>query len=210
MDITAHGGQVTDTDTIAQVDLQQRLERQLGLTSGASEQTESTAALSPQVFLLLIVRGVDSVGRANLLKLACPGVVVDSQLRTLPYEQRGLSPAALQAEVLNGMLEHVELLMKAEHPMIGVSDTFSQRREIAPFLELAERMGYSVQVVMAEAVTGVENGSNRLVEDGELGDELRQFKESWEPFDPAIEAGIVKRGFANMIQSMNDYKGDET
>ena len=208
MDFTGYGGQVTETSAIAQLDSRQRLEQSLGLNLRA--QAEPAAMLSSQVKMLLIVRGVDGVVREQLLKLVIgQGVIVDSQLRSHPYEHRGLSPADLQAEVLRSMLEHVEHLMNHEHPMIGVSDTFSQRCEVAPFLELAERMGYTVQILMCEAVTVVENGVNRLVECGESSDELRQVKENWEPFDPAIESGIITRGFANIARLMNTHRGDE-
>jgi hypothetical protein len=206
MDIAGHSGQISGS--IAQSGRNLGLERSLEIGNRTALQSDQATAPSLQSRVLLIVRGVDGVGRTQLLQWVRPDVVVDSELQSQFIGQQNLSTEDLQAEVMQWMLGRVQYFMRDRHALIGVSGTFSQRCEIAPFLGLAEQMGYSVQVVMAEAVTVVENGVNRLVECGESSDELRQFKESWEPFDPAIESGIITRGFTKMIQSMNNYKGD--
>lgn len=46
--------------------------------------------------------------------------------------------------------EEIEFIMKYEHPLVVVSNTFTQEWEMQPYYELAEKYGYMVHSIVVE------------------------------------------------------------
>lgn len=67
-----------------------------------------------------------------------------------------------------------EFVMKYEHPVVAVSNTFTQEWEMKPYYELAEKYGYMVISLI------VENRHGGVNEHGVPEDKLKSMKDRFE------------------------------
>ena len=166
------------------------------------EQVVKTAANLPQETMktLYIVRGCPGNGKTTLANhiAVCsiaaddyPGLYIDGV-----YQQH------LQKESHQWCMSEVENLMQ-QNVSIAVHNTFTRIFYIKPYIELANKYGYSVHIIHSEAV--LVNGGRTVDTHNVPLDVLTSMRNGWEPFNALPKLGITAKDIAQQIEKAKAY-----
>ena len=101
------------------------------------------------------------------------------------YGPDGKCVVSLHKEANEWCQQQAEALMQKGKRRIAVANTFSKRKYYQPYLDLAQKYGYTVQIVHCEGLIlpdGSSPGNIHQVPDYAI---VRQ-QENWEPFDEML------------------------
>ena len=127
--------------------------------------------------ILYIVRGLPSSGKSTFAKQLVGDKDYCHREADMYFVDRDgnykFNPSKLK-EAHEWCREEIEFVMKYDHPVVAVSNTFTQEWEMKPYYELAEKYGYMVISLI------VENRHNGVNDHGVPEDKLTLMKERFE------------------------------
>lgn len=136
---------------------------------------------------LYIIRGLPGTGKSTLAKTLCP----DRNIAADDYPGRYLPDGKLNPQITHAQAhEWVRLVVRgwmADGEDIAVSNVFSRKAHIEPFLFMAIDAGYSSQVIECQQVlqtSGLKaEGIHNVPESA-----VQRWRGEWEPLDPPDHA----------------------
>lgn len=152
---------------------------------------------------LYIVRGCPGNGKTTLAhKLVdgiaavaaddMPGLYINSE-----YQQH------LQKHSHEWCLNEVKKMMEDDLEEIAVHNTFTRIFYIKPYIELANRYGYSVHIIHSEAVL---TASGRTTDTHNVpADVLVSMRNGWENWDALPKMGMTPKDIAEQIEKAKAY-----
>lgn len=127
--------------------------------------------------ILYIVRGLPGSGKSTFAKQLVGDKDYRHREADMYFVDRDgnykFNPSKLK-EAHEWCREEIEFVMKYDHPVVAVSNTFTQEWEMKPYYELAEKYGYMVISLI------VENRHNGVNDHGVPEDKLTLMKERFE------------------------------
>ena len=125
--------------------------------------------------LLIIIRGLPGSGKSTLAqKLALPGSICEADNYFMQGGQYKFDPTKLK-EAHEVCQTQARNLMSSHYPAskVVVSNTFTQKREYQPYLDMAEEYGYEVQIIECH---GRWNSVHNVPDEA-----IDRMRERWEP-----------------------------
>lgn len=150
---------------------------------------------------LYIVRGCPGDGKTSLanligLKIVAaddyPGLYVDGK-----YQQH------LQKESHQWCISQAESFMQQGILSVAVHNTFTRIFYIKPYIELANKYGYSIHIIHSEAV--LVNGGRTVDTHNVPLDVLASMRNGWEPFNAVPKLGMTAKDIAQQIEKAKAY-----
>jgi len=105
---------------------------------------------------LYIIRGVSGAGKSTFADSICDVVLSADNYYYDEFGDYKFDPAKLN-EVHKLCFQDTESYMQAGEGRIAVANTFTREREFKPYMELAEKYGYTVFSVIVENRHGGES-----------------------------------------------------
>lgn len=104
---------------------------------------------------LILIRGLPGSGKSTLAKMLAPAKIDRHEADDYFMEQGEyrFDPSKLKSAHLSCQAHVAARLQSGASPVV-VSNTFSEKWEMAPYLEMANDAGYSVQVVECQSNFG--------------------------------------------------------
>jgi predicted kinase len=129
---------------------------------------------------LLIIRGLPGSGKSTLASMLTEHVVEADQFFLDLKGNYRYNPKAI-VDAHKWCQTQVALGMAQRLPLIAVANTFTRKWEIVPYLTMANKHGYTYQVITVETLLTDQQLADRN-QHGVFPPVIKRMRERWEPW----------------------------